>query len=109
LLPITSAADDWSATDQRLEAAYLTLHLVDWSQTRHTARNPALFRECNPFLPEHPSIGQVDRYFIGTALLHVLIADALPEDWRRGFQVGTIGMEFYATSYNFSVGIKARF
>ena len=103
----SSYADNWTSSDTKREIAYQTLAAVDWLQTRNIARNPA-YHEQNAVLGLHPSIGQVNNYFLITGLAHYLIADYLTE-WRRPFQWVTVGIEFGAIAHNFSIGISARF
>jgi len=104
-----SRADEWSDTDIKREAAYLALHITDYAQTRTIAINPDRLYEQNNILGLHPSVGQVERYFLLTGIAHVAVAHLLPADWRRDFQMFTIGIEFGAVSHNFSVGISATF
>jgi len=58
------AGDEWLFADTKREVLYLTLHTIDWAQTRTIARHPEMYRETNVFLGEHPSTGRVDRYFV---------------------------------------------
>ena len=106
----TSAfADEWTSTDTKREAVYLTLHTLDWAQTRNIARNPDKWYEQNAVLGKHPSVSQVDRYFITTGVLQFAIAYYLPAEYRKAFQYVTIGIEGGAVAHNFSIGISARF
>lgn len=102
-------ADEWSRADLQREAAYLALHITDYAQTRTIAQHPEQWHEQNSILGLHPSAGQVDRYFLLTGIAHVALAHLLPADWRKDFQVLTIGIEFGAVSNNFSLGISATF
>lgn len=54
--------------------------ILDWSQTRYIAKNPIRYRELNPILGEHPTVGEVNAYFIfcivaGSAVVY-FVADA---------------------------------
>ena len=110
LLVSTSAiADEWTTADTKREAAYLTLHTLDWAQTRNIARNPNKWQEQNAILGKHPSISQVDRYFIATGALHFAVAYYLPAEYRKVFQYVTIGIEGRVVVHNFSIGIVAKF
>lgn len=104
----TAPASNWKAQDTALEAAYFGLHLIDWSQTRRIREDERLI-ETNVFLGRHPSKTEVDRYFLGAALLHIAAAWFLPGKWRERFQIFTIGMEVSITAHNFSAGIKTKF
>ena len=109
LFSVTATAGDWNTQDTRFEAAYLVLHAVDWSQTRYIAAHPERFIEDNPILGEHPSDAEVNRYFLLTGLIHAGIAYALPSDWRRGFQLVTIGIEAGTVARNYRIGIRSEF
>ena len=110
LLVSTSAqADSWSREDTYRETAYLTLHTLDWAQTRNIARNPNKWHEQNAILGTHPSVSQVDRYFIATAALQFAVAYYLPTEYRKAFQYVTIGIEGGVVAHNFSIGIGVRF
>jgi hypothetical protein len=90
----------------RTEAAYLTLLAIDWSQTRYIAKNPDRFREINPLLGEHPSLGKVNNYFVASALVNIAAVHYLPERYRKPFQYLTIGFEATTVAHNYSIGIK---
>lgn len=107
--PPAPAADSWTPADTRREAAYLALHITDWGQTRNIAKNPKRFHELNPVLGEHPSVAEVDRYFIAAAAVHAAVAYALPAEWRSGFQYVTIGIEAGVTAMNCRTGIRVDF
>lgn len=109
-------ASDWTKDDTGWQVAYLALHVADWGQTRNIvhradtgcAGDPTCI-ERNPFIGRNPSIRRVDTYFAFTALTHTAISYALPPDWRRGWQMITIGMEAGVVGYNYSIGLKMDF
>ena len=103
-MPCISNAD-WSEQDITLEMTYQVFHFIDWRQTRWIAKHPDDYCELNPILGKHPSTTEVDLYFIGTALLHPLITDLLPEKYRPIWQGITIGMSATCVGWNFSLGI----
>jgi len=104
-----SFASDWSSSDTKREAVYLVLHTADWAQTREIARNPDKWYEQNSMLGSHPSISQVDQYFIATAALQFAIAYYLPAEYRKVFQYLSITHDAGYVAHNFSIGIQARF
>lgn len=87
----------------------MVLHVTDYAQTRHIAANPELWHEQNSILGLHPTPGNVDRYFLATALIHGAVAYYLPAKWRKNFQQGTIAIEASAVAHNYSIGISAKF
>lgn len=110
LLLISSAqADEWTREDSYREATYLTLHTMDWAQTRNIARNPDKWHEQNSILGKHPSVGKVDGYFALTGLAHVAFSYCLPSEYRKAFQYVTIGIEGGAVAHNFSIGVGTKF
>ena len=109
LVSSSAFADEWTSADTKREAVYLTLHTLDWAQTRNIARNPNKWTESNVILGKHPSVPQVDRYFIATGALHLAVAYYLPAEYRKAFQYITIGMEGGMVAHNFSIGLKAEF
>jgi hypothetical protein len=112
LLTLTSCAGSgarWNKEEKALEAAYLTLHVIDWGQTRYVAKHPEEYRERNPILGQHPSTEQVDTYFIATALLHPLVTHYLPRPYRRWWQAISITMGGACVINNASVGVKWEF
>jgi hypothetical protein len=101
-----AVADEWSDGDVKREAAYLALHIIDYGQTRTIALNPDRLHEQNSILGLHPTVGQVNRYFLLTGIAHVVVMDLLPSEWRRDIQNITIGIEAGAVGHNFSIGIS---
>src|SRR5258708_2157689 len=87
---------DWSDSDKARQTAYTTLHLIDWNQSKKIQRNPDLYHETNPVLGNHPSQGQSNNYNGLTLLGHLALAGMLPPEWRKAFQLGTMGLEGYA-------------
>lgn len=103
------AADPWSEGDVYREVAYQVVQAIDWGQTRFIAKNPGEFYEHNPILGEHPSVDQVDKYFVIASLSHIFISHVLPDDWRKGWQYITIGSELNSINGNLMLGIGISF
>jgi hypothetical protein len=100
----------WSNEDMQRQLAYSLLHGADWAQTRTIAKNPQQFHETNPILGEHPSTGTVNNYFLSTLLGHWLLSNALPPEYRKLFQQGSIGLEAGVAGKNkFKFGIGMTF
>lgn len=61
-----SLASCWPDNKLSAMAAYMANAAVvaDWGQTRHIANNPDKFMETNPDLGRHPTVEEVDRYFV---------------------------------------------
>lgn len=111
LFASTAHADDWTRgwdkTDSALAGAAFTLKVIDWKQTRYIARHPDQHREWNPVLGEHPSIGRVNNYFVGSIITSGTIAYFMPGIYRKVFLAGNITVSAWITHHNRSVGIRA--
>jgi hypothetical protein len=110
LLFISSSvyADEWTSGDTYREGVYLTLLVIDWSQTRSALRDPYHYEQ-NPMLGKHPEQSHLDAAVILTGTVHYLIAKTLPEKYRAPFQYISIGVESSAVVHNFSFGVKVKF
>ncbi len=107
---ICQAADPWSERDKYLEATYFVFHLTDWAQTRDIeSRSNEGYYETNKVLGKHPSLDQVNGYFIATGLLHLGIVHLLPKEYRPWFQIITIGVEVGCDVHNYSAGVRLKF
>ena len=102
------AADPWSEAQQASGIALGTLLVVDYLQTRQIAKQPELYYEINPVLGKHPSLGTVNTYFAGAAILGYLALDALPSDMRSWALGAGIVLELAVTAHNNTIGLKAR-
>ena len=66
-------------------AAYIGMQaatLVDWAQTRDIARRPDQFKEANPLIGDHPSVGRVNTFMASRLVVQHLAAVALPPGYR---------------------------
>ncbi len=104
-----ATADTLSRADLQREAAYFALHLVDWGQTLDIADRPDDAYELNPFLPDHPTRAQVNRYFLVSGILHAAVTVALPADWRPAWQYVTIGVQLSTVANNHRIGLRLAF
>ena len=103
------AADPWTKQDTYREIAALTLRTIDWKTTRDIARNPDRYKEINPLLGDHPSIGKVNTFFVLTTIIHPVISYYLPRDYRTAFQYISIGISGTAATINLWSGLKVKF
>jgi len=105
------AADAWTPEEKVGETIYLSLHTIDWLQTRYIATHPVCgagceFHEINPVLGRHPSVDSVDIYFAVTTILQPIIANALPKKWRAPWIAAGVMLEFSLAAHNASIGIR---
>lgn len=104
LLATPVHAGEWSLQDTQRQSAYLVLHTLDWSQTRWMVRND--HEEVNPIMGRSPSVSEVDRYFVATAVLHTVISYHLSPPWRKRWQRITIAVEATTVAHNANVGVR---
>lgn len=108
LLALPAQAREWTDSEIRWGAALAVTRVVDWGQTRYIARHPDKFRELNPLLPEHPTLGDVNRHFLVSTAVMLAAAHYLPQYrstlLKVWFAVG-VGM----TGRNAALGIRMEF
>lgn len=126
LIPSLCFGDEWTKPDTVRELSYDVLLAVDWSQTRGFLGIPkpdcqrydylcnkdaAEYQphELNPLVGKRPSQNRLTAFVLGSAIGHYLISEALPTDWRHGWQYVTIGAELGAVAHNYSLGYHAQF
>ncbi len=100
---------EWTKEDTQRQLAFTAAQLLDWKQTRHTVNNPCNFVEQNPFLGPHPTRSAVNNYFLITTFGNYFIARALPNPYRKYFQMYCIFEEINCTGNNINIGVKTRF
>jgi hypothetical protein len=102
----------WTRTDTAFQAASIVALAADWNQTRQIAKSPQIYYEdgvAEAVLGRHPSVSEANWYFAGSMILNTAIAYALPNPYRRLFQVGTIVYEAYWINHNYRIGIRVNF
>ena len=92
-----------------MQGTYLTVHAIDWGQTRYAAEHPGEFQEDNSILGRNPSAGEINRYMAASAILHTGITKSLPSKYRKAWQVFTIGFEVGVVHQNAQIGVKVDF
>lgn len=108
LLAMPAHAHDWTASEKGWAAAWLATRAVDWAQTRHIARHPDRFRELNPMIGAHPSLGAVNRHFLFTTAAGLLAAHYLPAYRKQMLQVWfAVGVGM--TVRNAAIGVRIAF
>lgn len=108
LLAMPAHAHDWTAPEKGWAAAWLATRAADWAQTRHIARHPDRFRERNPMLGAHPSLGAVNRHFLFTTAAGLLAAHYLPT-YRKGMLQVWFAVGAGYVAHNASIGIRMEF
>jgi len=107
-LSLPVGAEEWTTTQKWLLAGAMSLHVVDWAQTRTIALNPDKYYERNPFLGRHPSVGRVNTHFAIGLVGLPLLAHYVPSI--RNYVLWSWGaLELAAVSNNYYIGIRATF
>lgn len=96
---------DWSTLDKTLLVASTAANIVDWGQTRTIAYNPDVWHEKNPLLGRHPSVGEVNVYFITRLILTPLLAHYFPEYRTRILSLWLATGVGYSV-HNHTIGIR---
>ena len=113
--PEITDSNDWkwfskfSDDDKARQKAILATQLIDMLQTKYIADNPDRFYEKNPILGEHPSEGDVEKYFVACMLGNYLLSRALPPKLRPYFQNLSIGTQRNMITNNANLGIGFKF
>ena len=72
-------AEGWTWKDTALQGVFLVETAIDLGQTLDIAKRPGEYYEAiNPFLPRHPTEGQVWVWMLASAGVHTLVSMALP-------------------------------
>lgn len=101
-------ARDWTAEEKGWAVAGVAAHIVDWGQTRHIARHPDKFRELNPLLPEHPTLGEVNRHFLVSTAVMLAAAHYLPQ-YRKAMLQVWVAVGVIGTARNAHIGVRFDF
>lgn len=124
----------WDTADTILQTATGVLFLVDTLQTMsfpnntktncsttngHTSCTTTTFKEGNVILGEHPSNLVIGGYMLGTFLTHTAVAYYVPDMifsdpikasiLRKAIISGALGIEIWATTHNYSAGVRIKF
>lgn len=102
------ASDDWTTSEINKEAATMALFAIDYAQTKDIKNHNGLY-ETNKLLGLHPSDTKIRNYFLGAAIGHVILVNALPSQYREYVQDGTIGLELVVIGNNKRIGLNVKF
>jgi len=110
LLYLGQDTDPWSKEDYAREGVYMTLHTMDWGQTRDIARRlDENYWEINPMLGRYPTTNSIDRYFAYTTIMQPAFANALNSEPRKYFQYAGIILEGALVLHNDQIGLTIHF
>ena|SRR5258708_664024 len=106
---LASNAGEWDKIDYSLLGIAGTGIILDWGQTRYVVKHPQTFHELNPGLGNPPSMGSVNKFFLGRLALHGTAAYILPDPFRKIWLGGEIMIRFNAVKNNRSIGVGFNF
>ena len=120
----TESNSDWTKEDTARQLAFTMLAVIDWRQTVTItiAQNNLVvddsvitinsdepsykFQEMNPLLGSHPSLSQINTYFLICIPGNHLIAKSIKSKfWRTIWQTASFGLESYCVSNNIKLKI----
>lgn len=102
----------WSgarADEPGVLAAAVTLHVLDWGQTRWIAKNPDRAWETNVLLGRHPSVGRVNNYFLATGVSLVAAHYLLPPEYAKWGTLVWFAVGGVSVARNAALGIHLDF
>ena len=97
-----------ASQDTRYEIAYQLVNAADAYTTSRIKHTPNVYeanRITAAIIGRQPSATDTALLFITYGLSHYMISKALPEKWRRAYQVSTIGFSSYAVINNCNNGL----
>ena len=103
------ASDEWTDSQVTKAGALAVLTTADWAQTRNIARHPTRWHEANPLMGKHPSMGTVDRHFVGSMVAGALVLNALPTRYRDWALNAGLVIEAGCVGNNLRLGIGIKF
>lgn len=108
--PTSGRAGEWRTPDTYREVGWQILNAIDEQQTEQIARNPYKYEEvgiARKFIGAHPTVGQVQVYFLASAVVHYaqsrLLREYAPDGWTEAFQYFTFGYQYNTVSRNVQV------
>ena len=100
--------DQWTKEDTIKEATFIGLLFLEKAQRNYAAEHGGMYVP-NPFLGPNRKVSDVDKFLIGTAILHPLLSYFLPNPYRAWWQYGTLIIEGSSIASNMSFGVGFKF
>lgn len=102
--PAYALCPGWTGGDTAGASALVTLHVLDWRQTRRFTAHG--IPESNPYLGPHPSPARVNEFFLLAATSELILACALPTPWREFLLTIQAGRIAGAVQWNLNYGYR---
>lgn len=107
LLPNFSYAEDYEQVEWSLGKTAALVVALDWLQTRDIVnKKDKGFYETNPVLGRYPTLGEVNRYFIGLSYIYYMLNQTQYDEYVNWFIIVEHG---YAVANNHRIGIRIKF
>lgn len=87
------------------ELLYMTLLVADARQSQYALDRPNEYREINPLVRRWG----VKKYFMASAVTHLVVSANLPSKWVPVWQYGTVLVQAGFVGRNAYVGARIRF
>lgn len=107
MISFAHAESDWTKEDTVYQVLFSSLLMTDWLQTKEAVSEG--YKENNPILGSYPSQNSIDVFGASVIIGHFAISKLLPKDWRRKWQLLTIGAEIKNVAHNYNIGVRIRF
>ena len=82
--------------------------ITDWRQTQEIVKQPYRYHEKNIILGPHPSMAEVNTYYVTSIGLTYLLANILPDPYRKIYLGGQAVVEISVVRGNVMVGHSMR-
>jgi len=105
----TLKPDLWTKNQMLLQGVATSLKIIDWGQTLDIADKPDQYYETNPILGEHPSKGDVNKWFMGCIGIDLLITHIMPSKYRNYWLGLNILISGYYIENNYSIGLRMNY
>jgi len=94
----------------RRELLWQAVNAVDWMQTRTIATDERWY-EVNPILGKHPTLAEVNTYFVASALFHTSVSHYLSRKHARMYQNATtvVGIGFVLNNHIKGIRLTVRY
>jgi len=100
--------EPWSKESKMFYGTSVAVQMVDYLQTRSTIGDPQ-FEESNNMVAGQPDEGQLVLYMIQTNVAKFIVANVLPDKYRKAFSSVFIGINASNIWHNHEAGVKIKF
>lgn len=99
---------EFTEDEKNMFVASQVLIVADWMQTRDIVRQPDIYWENNSVLGRHPSMGEVNKYFIASLVGNYYFTNYLDKNRMLWLQIHTV-TRGATVANNARIGLTMRF